>query len=38
MWPDGVKPRALCIWIEIPFVSSVDEKTRGLVDMCSTRW
>ena len=31
-----MKPSAPCIWIEIAFVSTVDEKRRGLGDISST--
>jgi len=36
MWSEEEKPSAVCIWIEIALVSSVDENSRGLGDMPST--
>jgi hypothetical protein len=35
--PVGAYPSALCIRIDTAFVSSVEENTRGLVDMSSPR-
>ena len=34
--PLGVKPRAVCILIDTPLVSSVDEKSRGVGEITST--
>jgi len=36
MWPLGVKPNAPWRRIAGPFVSSTDEKTRGVGEMAST--